>query len=129
MLILLYLLGSLIILWLGTEILIKGALKIASFYNFSHVFVGLTILAIGTDLPELLVAIKASLLSKQGVHTSGIVIGNALGSSIAQISIVLGIAGMAGYLTLTRKQLVGQGLIKQLTIVHEYHVSKDGKES
>lgn len=129
MLIFIYLIGSLLGLWLGTEILIKGSLKIASYYNFSHVFVGLTILAIGTDFPELIVAIKASLLNNQGIDTSGIIIGNALGSSIAQISVVLGIAGTAGYLTLTRKQLLGEGLILPLSIILTFLVAYDGTVS
>ncbi|MEQ8477213.1 sodium:calcium antiporter [Fulvivirga sp.] len=126
MLIFIYLICSLLGLWLGTEVLIKGALKIASFYNFSHVFIGLTVLAIGSDLPELFVAIKASLISNQGLDTSGIIVGNALGSSIAQISVILGIAGMAGYLTLTKKQLMGEGLIMPLSIVLTFLVAYDG---
>jgi cation:H+ antiporter len=123
---LLFLIGSLLALWLGTEILIKGALKIASYYNFSHVFIGLTVLAIGTDLPELLVAVKAAMLSSQGTDTSGIIIGNALGSGITQISAVLGVAGMVGYLTLTKKQLVGEGLIMLLSVVLTFLVAYDG---
>lgn len=126
MLTFIYLICSLLGLWLGTEVLIKGALKIASFYNFSHVFIGLTVLAIGSDLPELFVAIKASLISNQGLDTSGIIVGNALGSSIAQISVILGIAGMAGYLTLTKKQLMGEGLIMPLSIVLTFLVAYDG---
>lgn len=126
MLTFIYLNVSLLGLWLGTELLIKGALKIASLYNFSHVFIGLTILAIGTDLPELLVAMKASLVSNQGLDTSGIIIGNALGSSIAQISVILGISGLTGYLTLTKKQLLGEGLIMPLSIVLTFLVAYDG---
>ncbi len=126
MVVLLYLLLSLFALWLGTEFLIRGVLKIAESYNFSHVFIGLTVLAIGTDLPELFVAIEASIIK---MEASGVVIGNSLGSCIAQISVVLGISGLTGYLTLTKKQIFGEGLILIVAIVLTALVAYDGEVS
>lgn len=116
-------------LWLGTELIIKGALTIAEYYKLSHVFIGLTILAIGTDLPELIVAIDASLLQKSGQETSGIIIGNAIGSCLNQITIVLGIAGMVGYLTLTKKAIKQDGLVLVGAIILFFLVGFDGKIS
>ena len=113
-------------LWLGTELIIRGALTIAEYYKLSHVFIGLTILAIGTDLPELLVAIDASLLQEKGQETSGIIIGNALGSCLNQITIVLGIAGTMGYLTLTKKTIKQDGLVLIGAIILFLLVGIDG---
>ena len=48
-------------LWLGTELVIRGAVNIANYYELSQVFVGVAVLAIGTDLPEMVIAINASL--------------------------------------------------------------------
>ncbi|MGI9544420.1 MAG: calcium/sodium antiporter [Cyclobacteriaceae bacterium] len=126
MLALIYLLLGLIGLWLGTELIIRGALTIAEYYKLSHVFIGLTILAIGTDLPELIVAIDASLLQNSGQETSGIIIGNALGSCLNQITIVLGIAGMLGYLTLTKKAIKQDGLVLVGAIILFFLVGFDG---
>ena len=99
-------------LWLGTELVIKGAVNIAEYYKLSQVFVGLAILSIGTDLPEIIIAINASLHNAIGnTDTSGIIIGNAIGSSFSQISIVLGTAGLVGYLTLKKRHLFEDGVM------------------
>lgn len=124
---LLFLVLSILALWLGTEILIKGALNIAKNYNFSHVFIGLTVLAVGTDLPEVVLSINASLKSRIGIDASGVIIGNVLGSAISQISLVLGISGLAGYLTLTKKQLKGEGVIMIISLLLTFLVAYDGE--
>ncbi len=99
-------------LWLGTELVIKGAVNIAEYYKLSQVFVGLAILSIGTDLPEIIIAINASLHNAIGnTDTSGIIIGNAIGSSFSQISIVLGTTGLVGYLTLKKHHLFEDGVM------------------
>ncbi len=101
---------GLIGLWLGTELVIKGAVNIAEYYKLSQVFVGLAILSIGTDLPEIVIAINAALHSAiENTDTSGIIIGNAIGSSFSQISLVLGSVGLFGYLTLKRRHLYEDG--------------------
>ena len=101
---------GLIGLWLGTELVIRGAVHIADYYEISQLFLGLSVLAIGTDLPELVIAVNASLHSALGdVNTSELIIGNAIGSCMSQISLVLGIAGLFGYLTLTKRHLFEDG--------------------
>ena len=106
---LIWLILGLVGLWIGTELAVRSALSVADRYQLSHVFVGLTILAVGTDLPELVVAVSASVERLGGVETSSIVVGNAIGSAVAQITLVLGIAGLASYLTLSRKNVVADG--------------------
>lgn len=112
MLAFLLLLIGLVGLWLGTELVIKGAVNIANRYKLSQVFIGIAILAIGTDLPEIVISINASLQNVlQDTNTSGIIIGNAIGSSFSQISVVLGIAGLLGYLTLSKQHLFEDGIM------------------
>ena len=84
-------------LWVGSEALIRGAISLADHYKVSDALFGMLILAIGTDLPELLVAVDASLRSLAGEDLSGIVIGSALGSSIGQFALVIGVAGFIGF--------------------------------
>ena len=117
-------------LWLGTELVIKGAVNIAEYYNLSQVFVGLAILSIGTDLPEIVIAINASLHNAIGnTDTSGIIIGNAIGSSFSQISLVLGSAGLFGYLTLKKRHLFEDGIMLLGSVILVILLSFDGKIS
>lgn len=84
-------------LWIGSEALIRGAMSLSDRYNVSDVVVGMLILAIGTDLPELFVAVDASIHSLGGQDMSGIVIGSAIGSCIGQFGLVFGVAGFIGF--------------------------------
>ena len=97
-------------LWLGTKWIINGATGIAKRFNLSHSFVGLAILAVGTDLPEVFVSLKASFLHLKGIESSGIITGNAIGSSISQITFILGIAGLFLNFTMTKKDLWRDGI-------------------
>ena len=118
MLEILLMLAGLLGLWLGTELVVNKAVKIAEYYNLSQLFIGIAILAVGTDLPEMVIAINASVQNAlHDVDTSGIIIGNAIGSSFTQISLVLGITGTMGYLTLTRRHLYEDGAMLIGTII------------
>jgi len=119
---------GLIGLWLGAGLVIKGAVNIAKYYKLSQVFVGLAILSIGTDLPEIVIAINAAIHSAIGnTDTSGIIIGNAIGSSFSQISIVLGSAGLLGYLTLNKRHLYVDGIMLLGSVLLVILLGIDGK--
>ncbi len=81
-------------LLLGTRWTLNGALQLASRYGLSNSFVGIGILAVGTDFPELFVSLRGALLELNGVDSSGIVAGNALGSCVSNIVLVLGLAAI-----------------------------------
>lgn len=70
----------------GADFLIEGASSIAKKLTVSDLVIGLTIIALGTSAPELMVNIIASLQGK-----ADIAVGNVLGSNIANIFLVLGI--------------------------------------
>jgi len=89
-------------LWFGTEITIHRTISIAKRYGVSEFIIGLVILSIGSDLPELSIAIDAGLKNLGGADYSDVVVGSALGSSLGQLGFVLGFVGLLSYLTLPR---------------------------
>lgn len=85
----LFLCLGLLILLAGGKFLVDGASSLALKFGLSQGLIGLTIVALGTSAPELLVSINAALEGK-----SDISIGNVVGSNIANISLVLGISAI-----------------------------------
>jgi len=86
---LLQFLAGTILLYYGAEFLITGSKSIAEKFNIPPLVVGITLVAFGTSLPELIVSIIAILKDD-----SGIVVGNVVGSNVANIGLVLGITAM-----------------------------------
>lgn len=80
-------------------------------HGLSQMFLGLTVLAIGTDLPELIVAIDGAFLQLRGVDAAGVVVGNSVGSAIAQGGLVLGIACLAGSFDFSKTRVRWDGLV------------------
>ena len=93
----LLLLVGLVGLWGGSELLIGAAISLADRFRLSDAYIGMVVLAIGTDLPEIFVAVDASVHSLTGDDYSSIVIGSAIGSCIGQFGLVFGIAGCFGF--------------------------------
>ena len=116
-------------LWFGSETLIKGAISLADRYRLSDALFGMFVLAIGTDLPELFVAFDASFRSLAGEDLSGIVIGSAIGSAIAQFALVFGVAGFIGYPPMQRKFLPRNTFFLVGGIVVVFLFSMDGRIS
>ena len=108
---------GLLVLWVGTELVIGDAVKIAHRYGLSELFVGLVVLSIGSDLPEVAVAINSGIRTLQGVDVSGVVVGSSIGSAFGQIGLVLGIAGLAGYLVVPRPYVYRHGAVLLGSIV------------
>ena len=107
---------GLVALWQGTDFALDGALRISSRYGVSRGFVGLTVLAIGTGLPELVVGVVGGMEQLAGVQASGVVVGNMAGSVLAQGALVLGISGLFTHLTLAPRMIRRDGTILLLAI-------------
>lgn len=84
-----YALAGLVFLIGGAYILVEGAVAIARDFRLSEAVIGLTIVAVGTSLPELATAVVAAYRKH-----SDVIIGNILGSNIFNILAILGITAM-----------------------------------
>ena len=73
----------------GAELLVRGAVSLASRLGVSPLVIGMTVVALGTSAPELVVSINAALNG-----ASGLALGNIIGSNIANVLLVLGVAYM-----------------------------------
>ncbi len=83
-----------IALKIGGDLTVDNATSIARMFNVSEKVIGLTILAIGTSLPELVTSVMAA---KKG--NSDIAIGNIIGSNIFNILLIIGVSAMISPLT------------------------------
>lgn len=89
---------GLTLLLTGGKLLVDGATAIAVKLTMSHGLIGLTVVALGTSAPELVISIKAAMSGN-----SELAIGNIIGSNIANIGLVLGVSGLL-YPILLRKE-------------------------
>ena len=116
-------------LWIGTELTIGGALAIARRHQLSEFFVGLVILSIGSDLPEIAIAFDAGLKGLVGHDASGVVVGTSIGSVVAQIGFVLGLSGVISFLTLPRIFVLKHGAVLLGATVLLFLLAFDGSVS
>jgi len=120
------LLLGLIGLWGGTLLTVRGAVLFSERHGLSKGFIGLTVLSIGTDLPELFISVDASLQQIAGVEASGIIVGTAIGSTMAQATLVVGVAGLFGYLSIAPSMIKRDGTTLLLATAMAFLLSFDG---
>jgi len=97
---------GLIFLVKGADYFIKSAASIAEKLGVSGFIIGLTLVALGTSIPELATAIAASLKK-----ASGLVIGNVVGSNIANIGLIIGVAATIAVIKTKKPMLNRDGYI------------------
>jgi len=117
----LYLITGLIILLLGGELLVNGAVRTANKFRISPIVIGLTIVSFGTSLPELLVSLRAALIG-----SPGITIGNVIGSNIANLTLVLGATVILMPIIIEKKQHFKNWIFMFLISIAFYFFALDG---
>jgi cation:H+ antiporter len=98
-------------LWLGTQLTIRGAVAVAERLAVPEFVIGILVLSVGSDLPELAIAVDAAIKNLQGGQASDVVVGSAIGSSLGQFGFALGVAGLFGVLTLRRRATYQHGSV------------------
>lgn len=92
------LLGGVLALYFGAEFLVRGAVKLGQLLRVSPIVVGLTVVSIGTSAPEFVVCVLAVLRG-----SPDLVAGNVLGSNLANIGLILGLAALVRPLEVTNR--------------------------
>jgi cation:H+ antiporter len=94
----LFLLAGLALLALGGELLVRGAARIAARFGVSALVIGLTVVAMGTSAPELVVSLLATLDGRPEVA-----VGNVVGSNIFNVLFILGACALLSPLVVARQ--------------------------
>ncbi len=81
--------GGLVLLFLGGEALVRGSVGVARRLGVSELVIGLTLVGFGTSIPELVTSLRAINLDAVGIS-----VGNVVGSNVANVLMVLGVAAL-----------------------------------
>lgn len=100
----LFILGGLVLLFGGGEALVRSAVSIARRLGVSPLVIGLTLVGFGTSAPELTTSLQAALGG-----APGIAVGNVVGSNIANLLLILGLAALVAPIAVDRRALKRDG--------------------
>ena len=103
---LLFIISGLAAVIFGGNLVVNNASQIAVSFGVSQNFIGLTIVAIGTSLPELVTSIVAT---RKG--DSGLALGNAIGSNIFNILFILGMSATISPLHILSESVIDCGIL------------------
>lgn len=98
--------GGFFLLFFGGDWLVNGGVALARRFRISPLVIGMTIVAFGTSAPELLVSLVSAIKG-----SSGIAIGNVVGSNIANIGLILGLTAMIYPIETDNRKVTANGLI------------------
>ncbi len=100
------LLGGLVLLIAGGELLVRGAVRVAERMGVSSLVIGLTLVGFGTSTPELVTSVQAALAG-----SPGIAFGNIVGSNIANILLIIGVASIVSRIAVSSSALRRDGFV------------------
>lgn len=100
------LLGGLVLLVVGGDPLVRGAVQVASKLGVSPLVIGLTLVGFGTSTPELVTSVQAALN-----NAPGIAYGNIVGSNIANILLIVGASAILFPIVVTSAALKRDGMV------------------
>ena len=120
-----YIIGGLILLYFGANWLVQGAITLALHLGLSPLIVGLTVVALGTSVPEALVSIQAAI-----GHQGGIALGNVIGSNILNIALILGLSAffnplkVDSHLVKADVPLLVGATFMLVVLLEDFHISR-----
>ena len=84
-----WIVASLVLLYFGAEWLVRGSATLALRFGLTPLVVGLTVVAMGTSMPEVMVSVKAALAGR-----GDLAVGNVIGSNLFNIGVILGLTAL-----------------------------------
>ncbi|MBT4630024.1 MAG: calcium/sodium antiporter [Deltaproteobacteria bacterium] len=120
-----YIIGGLILLYFGANWLVQGAITLSLYLGLSPLIVGLTVVALGTSIPEALVSVQAAI-----GHQGGIAIGNVVGSNILNIALILGLSAffnplkVDSHLVKADIPLLAGATFMLVVLLEDFHISR-----
>ena len=121
----LYITGGLVLLYFGADWLVQGAVTLALHLGLSPLIVGLTVVALGTSVPEALVSVQAAI-----GHQGGIALGNVIGSNILNIALILGLSAFLNplkvdsHLVKADVPLLAGATFMLVVLLEDFHISR-----
>ena len=125
LMIVLYITGGLVLLYFGADWLVQGAITMALHLGLSPLIVGLTVVALGTSVPEALVSVQAAI-----GHQGGIAVGNVVGSNILNIALILGLSALISplkvdsHLVKADVPLLAGATFMLVVLLEDFHISR-----
>ena len=98
--ILLFIAGGVFALGLGADMIVRSSINLANTYKISGYFVGFTVVALGTSLPELAATVQALNI----VDSVDIALGNIIGSNVANLLLILGVVSIINPITFSQER-------------------------
>jgi cation:H+ antiporter len=93
-------------LWLGARTMVDGSVRLARGVGLSETVIGLTLVAVGTSAPELVVSVDAALAG-----AADVAVGNVVGSNVYNLAFVLGVVSLVRVLPITRSLVKRDGVV------------------
>lgn len=97
---------------IGGQVVVNNAKDLAAAFGMSETLIGLTIVAVGTSLPELVTSIVAS---KKGEN--GLAVGNVVGSNLFNILLILGVSGAIHPIAVNLASVIDLGILILVSII------------
>lgn len=119
---LLAILGGIVLLLWSADKFVEGSASIAKFYNIPSLIIGMVIIGFGTSAPELIVS---SLAALQG--NSGLALGNAYGSNITNIALILGLCSVIKPIDVHSGVLKKELPVLLISTIMVFFLIKDGE--
>lgn len=118
-----YIVGGLVAIVIGGDLVVDNASAIAATFGLSQTLIGLTIVAMGTSLPELVTSIVAT---RKG--ETGLALGNAVGSCLFNILFILGISATVSPIAGSSLAFIDALILFAITVV-TYLFAKSGQKT
>ena len=117
-------------LWQASDKVVGLAKQIAESLRLPHVLIGLTLVSIGTSIPEILTNIFSGIeVSRGSAEAAGIAVGTTIGSCLAQITLILGITGLVRNVHSSKRVLYRDGSMLLFAVIAVFILGTDGNIS